>query len=449
MVKTPLDDWIAGKIGVPPAALSREAIETYQLAQLRKTVRLVKERSAFYRSRLAGIDPDGIVSFSRFAELPFTSPQDIRNDPYAFACVPQREIERIVSLQSSGTTGEPKRVFFTREDQELTIDFFDYGMRNLVGPSERIMILLPGELPGSVGDLLRISLTRMGAHPIPYGPVYDTVNAIDVALKQQVNAMVGIPTHVLGMARHRNGRGLRGMIKSILLTTDHVPDSISRAVEDAWGCKVFNHYGTTEMGLGGGVQCEAQLGYHVREADLYFEIIDPESGQVLPEGELGEIVFTTLTRKGMPLIRYRIGDLSRFIPGNCPCGSTLRQMEVVRGRVAGRKRLAGDLFSIAELDEAIFKIDGVLNYRCELSEGEGREILTVDVVTAEENPSHRDVVIRQVLRAVNQVPAVAKGLASNQAKVVVNMVDTQLPISKGTVKRTIVDRRSEAQTQHE
>ncbi len=449
MLKTPLDDWIAGKIGVPSGTLTREVIETYQLAQLRKTLTLVKERSAYYRSRLAGIDPDGIVSFSRFAELPFTSPQDIRDDPYAFVCVPQREIERIVSLQSSGTAGEPKRVFFTKEDQELTIDFFDYGMRNLVGPADRIMILLPGELPGSVGDLLRIGLTRMGAHPIPYGPVYDTVDAIDVALRQKANAMVGIPTHVLGMARHRNGRSLRGMIKSVLLTTDHVPDSISKAVESIWGCRVFNHYGTTEMGLGGGVQCEARSGYHMREADLYFEIIDPGTGRLLPEGELGEIVFTTLTRKGMPLIRYRIGDLSRFVPGNCPCGSTLRQMEVVRGRVAGRKKLAGEVFSIGELDEAIFKIDGVLNYRCELFGADGRETVTIGVVTAEENPGHGDVVIRQVLSAVNQVPAVAEGLARGRVKVAVEMIDTQPPISKGTVKRTIVDRRSEAQTQHE
>ncbi len=449
MLKTPLDDWIAGKIGVPPGTLTREAIESYQLAQLRKTVTLVKEKSAFYGSKLAGVDPDQIVSFDRFAELPFTSPQDIRNDPYGFVCVPQREIERIVSLQSSGTTGQPKRFFFTKEDQELTIDFFDYGMRNLVGPADRVMILLPWELPGSVGDLLRTGLTRMGAPPIPYGPVYDAADAIDVALKQKANAMVGIPTHVLGMARHRNGRRLRGMIKSVLLTTDHVPDSISRAVEDMWGCKVFNHYGTTEMGLGGGVQCEARSGYHMRDADLYFEIVDPETGRLLPEGELGEIVFTTLTRKGMPLIRYRIGDLSRFVPGNCPCGSTLRQMEVVRGRVAGRKRIAGEFFSIAELDEAIFQIDGVLNYRCELSEAQGKEILTVDVVSVEGNPMAGDALSQEVQRAVNHVPAVAKGLAEGRVRVSLEMVDSQLPISKGTVKRTIVDRRSEVQTKDE
>ena len=97
----------------------------------------------------------------------------------------------------------------------------------------------------------------------------------------------------------------------------------------------------TEMGLGGGVQCSARQGYHLREADLYFEIVDPHSGEPLPEGELGEVVFTTLTREGMPLIRYRTGDLSRFLPGQCPCGTLLRSMESIRQRVAGNLELAG------------------------------------------------------------------------------------------------------------
>lgn len=449
MTKTPLDDWIAGKIGVPPGALTRQAIEGYQLARLRETVSLVKERSAFYRARLAEVDPGGIVSFARFTALPFTVPEDIRDDPRGLACTPQSEIERIVSLQSSGTTGRPKRVFFTREDQELTVDFFDYGMRNLVGPGDRVQILLPWELPGSVGDLLRIALTRMGAHPVPHGPVSDTAAAIRVALEEGATSMVGIPTHVLGMARHRNAGLLQGRIRSVLLTTDHVPGSISRAIEDSWGCRVFNHYGMTEMGLGGGVQCEARSAYHVREADLYFEIVDPESGLALPEGEVGEVVFTTLTRSGMPLVRYRTGDLSRFVPGGCPCGSTMRQLEVIRERVSGRGRLAGEPFSMAQLDEAIFRIGGVLDYRCELLDADGGDALAVDVVGAEGDPAGREALAREVRLALHQVPAVARGLAGGRARVVLNVVDAPLPVSRGTAKRTIADRRLKAQTKHE
>ncbi len=444
MVKTPLDDWIAGKIGVPPGALSREAIGGYQLSRLRETVALAKERSAFYRSRLAGVDPAGIVSCDRFSRLPFTLPEDIAADPYGLVCTSQGEIERIVTLQSSGTTGQPKRVFFTREDQELTVDFFDYGMRNLVGPGDRVQILLPWELPGSVGDLLRMALHRMGAHPIPHGPVQDAAGAIRVAAEQRANAVVGIPTHVLGLSRHPAGRALAGGIKSVLLTTDHVPASICRAIEGAWGCRVFNHYGMTEMGLGGGVQCEALAGYHLREADLYFEIVDPEGGQPLPEGEMGEVVFTTLTRKGMPLVRYRTGDLSRFVPGACPCGSVLRQMEVIRGRISGRQRLAGEPLSMAELDEVVFQVEGVLDYRCDLLHAEGQEALAVDVVGAAGDSDGREAMRREVERALHSVPAVARGLAGGRARVVVKAIDACLPVSRGTMKRTIADRRSAA-----
>lgn len=443
MMKTPLDDWIAGKIGLPPGALTRKAVEYYQLARLRQTVSLVKEQSAFYRSRLGAIDPEAIVSLAAVAELPFTSAADVSRDPRGFVCAPQSRIKRIVSLESSGTTGRPKRIFFTGEDQELTVDFFDYGMRNLVGPADRIQILLPWELPGSVGDLLRTALARMGAHPIPYGPVYDAADAIEVAAAQEASAMVGIPTHVLGMARHPRGDALRGRVKSILLTTDHVPDAICRAIEDAWGCRVFNHYGMTEMGLGGGVQCPALAGYHVREADLLFEIVDPESGQPLTEGETGEVVFTTLTRRGMPLVRYRTGDLSRFIPGSCPCGSRLRQLDIIRERVSGKQKLAGEVFSMAELDEALFRVERALNYRCELLEAEGQEVLAVEVIGREGGPAEREALNQDIRSALGRVPAVARALAGGRARVLVSLAET-LPVSRGAAKRTIADRREKA-----
>ena len=444
MTRTPLDDWIAGKIGVPPGALVRQAVEDYQLARLRETVGLVKERSSFYRSRLSGVDPGGIASFDAFARLPLTTPEDIAQDPGALVCAPQSEIERIVSLQSSGTTGRPKRIFFTRQDQELTIDFFDHGMRNLVGPGDRVAILLPWEQPGSVGDLLRLALERMGAHPIPWGPVHDAAAAVRAAAEQGATSMVGIPTHVLGMARHRQGPALAGRIRSVLLTTDNVPGSIARAIEGAWGCRVFNHYGMTEMGLGGGVQCQARSALHVRKADLYFEIIDPQSLLALPEGHTGEVVFTTLTRRGMPLVRYRTGDISRFVPGTCPCGSSLRQLDIIRGRVAGRKRLAGEAFSLAELDEAVFEVDGVLDYRCQLLDARGQEALAVDVVGVEGGPDAGDALAREVRQAVGRVPAVARGLAGGRVKVMVKVADASLPVSRGTAKRTIADRRQNA-----
>ena len=106
----------------------------------------------------------------------------------------------------------------------------------------------------------------------------------------------------LALARHDGAAGLR--LKSVLLTTDYVPEAIVEFVERLWRCTVYNHYGMTEMGLGGGVECQARRGYHLREADLYFEIVNPQTEMPVVEGETGEVVFTTLTRRGMPLIRY-------------------------------------------------------------------------------------------------------------------------------------------------
>ena len=185
-----------------------------------------------------------------------------------------------------------------------------------------------------MGDLLAIGLQRLGAVPIKHGPVRDAAATLDVIRQEKINVLVGVPTHVLSLARQPNAPKLQ--LKSVLLTTDHVPNAIKHAVEERFACQVYNHYGMTEMGLGGGVECEARRGYHLREADLLFEIVDPNTGEVLPDGEYGEVVFTTLTRRGMPLIRYRTGDVSRFIPGQCPCGTRLKTLERITHRLSGR-----------------------------------------------------------------------------------------------------------------
>jgi phenylacetate-CoA ligase len=129
-----------------------------------------------------------------------------------------------------------------------------------------------------------------------------------------------------------------------------------------WGCEVYNHYGMTETGLGGGVSCAAQRGYHLREADLYFEIINPVNGQPVETGEAGEVVFTTLTRQGMPLVRYRSGDISRFLPGVCPCGTSLKTLQWIQGRIGGSVRLGGGMLALPELDEALFSLPCIYDY---------------------------------------------------------------------------------------
>ena len=182
-------------------------------------------------------------------------------------------------------------------------------------------------LPGNVGALLATALERMGVTPIPHGSLLDLPEAVAKLRHHQPTSVVGSPVQVLALLRYADEvAGVPARMRTALLTTDHVPGSIVRRLRGS-GCDVFEHYGMTEMGLGGAVDCEAHAGYHLREPDLFLEIVDPRSGEVLPEGAVGEVVLTTLTRRGMPLLRYRTGDLSRFVPGPCPCGTALRRLE--------------------------------------------------------------------------------------------------------------------------
>jgi phenylacetate-CoA ligase len=377
---TPLQPWIARKIGCQSETLTKEAIESYQLQKIRETIDLAKNKSRFYRRTLARFSSE-ITTFADFTCYPFTTDEDICREALLFPCVSQSEIQRVVTLDTSGTTGQPKRLFFTRDDQELTIDFFGVGMSTLVEPGDRVLILLPDKTPGSVGDLLYTGLQRLGITAIKHGPVKDAAETLKIMTREEVTSLVGVPTQVLALERYRDqeGQTIPLDLKSVLLSTDYVPQAIIRAVKDAWGCEVFNHYGMTEMGLGGGVSCTAQTGYHLREADLYIEIIDPLTGQPLPEGETGEVVFTTLTRQGMPLIRYRTGDISRFIPGTCPCGAVLKTMAWIKKRIGGDAQLGHARIAIADLDEVLFSLENLINYSATIDREGDTDVLTIEV----------------------------------------------------------------------
>lgn len=372
MRTTPLERWIAAKIGCEGRPLSLEALRSYQLARLNGTLALAQEASPLYRRSL-GSKRVSLSSLEELAELPFTTPEQLAAAPLDFLCVPQDEVERIVTLPTSGTTGPPKRVFFTADDQELTRDFFHWGMSTMVEAGDRVLILLPGSLPGSVGELLKDGLARMDVQGIPHGPVTDPRYTLDLIERERVTALVGIPVQVLSLARlavaEQEPRAVG--LRSVLLSTDRVPDAVAKAIEDAWGCDVFNHYGMTEMGLGGGVDCRARAGYHLREADLLFEVIDPVTGRPAPEGEDGEVVFTTLTRTAMPLIRYHTGDVSRFIPEPCPCGTLLKRLAHVDQRLAGNVDLSGGgVLCQKDFDEALFPLDGLTDFRLVLDRGQ-------------------------------------------------------------------------------
>jgi phenylacetate-coenzyme A ligase PaaK-like adenylate-forming protein len=435
---TPLEDWIGRKIGQDrDLALTRSAIERYQLRALNRTLDHARQKSPFYRERLADL-PQTLTGLERLAEIPFTAAEDIRRDPLALVCASQDRIARVVTLETSGTTGTPKRLFFTTADQALTVDFFHHGMATLVGPGQRVLILMPGQTPGSVGDLLVRGLSRMQVEGIVHGPVHEPAAAIDQALKEKADCLVGIPVQVLAMASHRQGPVLAGQIANVLLSTDYVPDAIVTRIERIWNCRVFKHYGMTEMGLGGGVECSARKGYHLREADLLVEIVDPASGLPLADGNPGEVVFTTLTRDGMPLIRYRTGDLAAFRLDSCACGTVLKTLGMVRARRKSKIRMGqGQTLSIGDLDERLFAIDGVIDYQARMSDHGGVDCLTLAI--AARQPASLSTLKAAVGEAVFTVAAVRSAVDDGRLTLEIQLTDGPVAVSTGTGKRRIED----------
>ncbi len=326
-----LDIWTARKLGIGVRELSREAIEEYQFRKIKETFRWAVKHSPFYAERYRG---KPLSTWEDFRQLPFTTPQDTAERGSEMTCVPQSQISRIVTMETSGTTGKPKRVYFTQQDQELTTDFFHHGMQLLVDASDRVMILMPCRRPGSIGDLLKTGLRRLGAGVVPYGLPDGSDRGDEEILalmeRERVTCAVALPTQLAALAQ--KSKAYNVPMKTALLSAEYVSRENRLRIERAWGCRVFEHYGMTEMGLGCAVSCPWLEGCHVREADLYLEIIDPQTGQVLPDGQEGEVVFTTLTRKGMPFIRYRTGDWSRFLPEPCACGSVLKRLARVGER---------------------------------------------------------------------------------------------------------------------
>lgn len=366
MLISPLDAWTAKELGAGrDGNFSVEQLRAYQLNRLNATLAHAVSNSPFYRERLSGVPL--LNSLDDVCRIPFTTSADLSEHGLQMLSVSRAEIERIVTLRSSGTTGQAKRLYFTRPDLQRTREFFRCGMSQMLKSGDRVLVFLPGELPDSQGRLLAEALKVDGIVCEVYGPVRDPGDAAELVSREAFDCVVGIPTQVLSVVRQPAAANPRGQIGSVFLTSDYVPSALVRDIRRIWDCPAINHYGMTELGLTGGVECQALAGYHLREPDFYFEVIDPESGSVLPAGEMGEVVVTTLVRTGMPLIRYRTGDLARFIPDPCPCGSKLPRLSKLTGRLAGRIDIGGPLkISMPELDEELFSLPGLLNYRATL-----------------------------------------------------------------------------------
>lgn len=364
------------------------ALNRWRILKLAETIEWAAAESPWYRRLLRGSRPEAIAAELKsaaslqdgaraaskiLADLPFTDQADLAADSDAFLAVGHNDVEGVVSVPTSGTSGAAKRIRSTAADLEETVAFFRYGMRLVVNPGQdRVALAMSPARPGNVGDLLGRALERIGGLPflacgfVPAEADAETRWLEDLAAWAPT-CLVGTPPQMLALSRHEKAGRLR--LKSILLSGDAADENLVAELEKNFpGCLVFRHYGLTETGLGGAVECGCRDWPHLRD-DLWIEIIGSGGRPVGAPGPSGEIVVTTLTRRAMPLLRYRTGDEGLIMPLPCPCGSILPRLKIF-GRLADRFTLPGGrVLRVGDFEAPLLALPFVRDYDLRLHPG--------------------------------------------------------------------------------
>lgn len=326
-----------------------------QLAAITAELATLKERSPFYAEKFAGIELGDVKTQADFEKLPFTDKGDLRKAyPLGLTAVPQEEVVRIHS--SSGTTGTPVIIPYTRKDvEDWAIQFarcYEYAG---VTPSDRVQIT-PGYGLWTAGIGFQAGCERLGAMAVPMGPG-NTEKQLQFMMDMETTVLTATASYALLLAEEIEKRGIGDKIKlrKLITGSERSGEKIRKRICDALGVEFYDIYGLTEVyGPGIGINCEHGHGMHVWSDFVYLEIIDPETGEVLPDGEWGEIVLTTLQKEGAPLIRFRTHDLSRIIPGSCPCGHDEHpRLDTLTGRSDDMMKIHGVNVFPAQIEEIL------------------------------------------------------------------------------------------------
>ena len=355
-----IDALIAGQEGLE--RVDRETIEAIQLKKLNRLLAREKERGGFYRDL-----PERLFSLADLPSLPFTTDEQLAANAPGLLLRSQSEISRVLSDATSGTTGAAKRVFYTEGDCERTVELFMAGLGELIFPGSVTMILFPFTGPFGLGELIAEAVSRLGARPLKLGASGSYGEWSEILEKERPDSFVGMPVQLLRLLRVCG----RGSLRRALVSGDLCPAAVIEGCESILGSRLFPHYGSREMALGGAITCPAHAGMHLRENHVIAEIVG-EDGKVLPAGEYGELVITTIGMEAMPLIRYRTGDYTRILPGKCPCGSEALRLDTVSRRDGGEE--------MAALDETLFRLPFVADYRARRQDGR----LCLEVLTCGE-----------------------------------------------------------------
>ena len=346
--------------------------DEYRLFQLKRTVHRVRTKSPFYRRvfEAAGVTEDELTSLDDIAKLPFTYPKDLAGTSYSLLCTSQSEVEKPVTFFSSGSTGTRKRIFFSQADIQKIMDFLPRGMNTVVDRGEgRVLVFLQNSQGRGIGGILAASCTAYGIDSWAADLQDSPEDILKMTLEHKINVWFGDAVTICRATRILEQRtNLRAIgMKCIFITMSNIPQSMVDYLHDAWDCRVSTHYGLTESGWGLAVDCDVCPGYHYDELNHIVEVVDPETGAVLPYGEEGEVVLTNIARECMPLIRYRTGDIATL--NKSSCGSHLMTLGHIRRRKEGATEYNGCYIYPAMFDEVLFSTDGLLDYRIFLDRG--------------------------------------------------------------------------------
>ena len=319
-----------------------------------------------------------------FEKIPFTDKADLRNAyPLGIQAVPDEEVVRIHS--SSGTTGKPVIIPYTAKDVEDWSTMFArcYEIAGITA-KDRIQIT-PGYGLWTAGIGFQAGCEKLGAMAIPMGPG-NTDKQIQMMIDLESTVICATSSYALLLAEEINKRGLRDKIKlkKGVIGSERWSDAKRKYIANELGIELYDIYGLTEIyGPGIGINCSDQKGMHIFDDYLYIEIIDPVTGEVLPDGEEGEIVITTLVKEGAPLIRFRTHDLSRILPGECSCGRHYPRLDTIVGRSDDMFKVHGVNMFPSQVEEILGQVDGVSSeYKIDIAhdESKNRDII---MVTAE------------------------------------------------------------------
>ncbi|MQY51319.1 phenylacetate--CoA ligase family protein [Rhodocyclus gracilis] len=367
---------------------SRDELAALQTEGLRRTVATCLA-SPFYRRRLGalGVGPEDFNSPLDIRKLPFTTKDDLRAGyPDGFLCQPREDFIRL--HVSSGTTGAPTAVFYTANDVA--------AWANLVARCMHAVGLRRGDVfqnmsgyglfTGGLG--IHYGAERLGCLTVPAG-AGNSKRQLKLLRDFKVDGVHIIPSYALHFGQFLRQEGVDpadlGWRFALIGAEPHT-ERTRRRIEEVLGLKAFNSYGLTEMnGPGVAFECAAQAGMHVWEDAYLAEIVDPQTGAPLPDGETGELVMTTLGRDGMPLLRYRTRDLTRFIPGECACGRTHRRLDRITGRTDDMIIIKGCNIFPMQIEQVLMAMPEVANnYLIELYQENDMDQIRVKVEVRDE-----------------------------------------------------------------